>query len=470
MPEPPAQPARPSPAPALAALLAALLVLVVPMTVLELTRAPVPPEAEKATALGYPSELLDQEWYHRGVIEEMAAQWPAVDLVSYDSATTPGYHLLQATLYRLTGARWPLQIANVVMGVALVSALFFATLGACGRPWLAAALAAPLLASPYTVGGSIWLTTDNLCWTFVTLTLAGAALHRFTPGRGVRLGLYATAAVLVRQIHVWPIALVGLAGALRSPLARLAPPIFRDDDLQAPRRWACLAIGAAAAAVPAIVLGVFLALWGGLLPDSDRIRVHHTDGANPASPALALACVGVVGVFCLPLAWGELRRLRAADPALWLAALGGAATALVVPTSYAPLARGGGWIWQVVARAPAPGDRSIALAAMAAVGAVCLLVLARGARRAGAGAPAAMVLLALLAWLSAQTVSTMAWQRYFDPMAMIAVPVLAGLAARGGVPRLAWAGPVALGALQAVLTLATLHAGFVRKVLESGGG
>ncbi len=80
-----------------------------------------------------------------------------------------------------------------------------------------------------------------------------------------------------------------------------------------------------------------------------------------------------------------------------------------------------------------------------------------------------MILLALLAWLTAQTVSTMAWQRYFDPMAMIAIPMLAALAARTGAPRWAWLGPVALGAFEAALTVATLHASFVRKVLEVSG-
>jgi hypothetical protein len=80
-----------------------------------------------------------------------------------------------------------------------------------------------------------------------------------------------------------------------------------------------------------------------------------------------------------------------------------------------------------------------------------------------------MVLLGALGWLCAQTVSTMAWQRYFDPMAMITVAMLVALGADRESPRWAWMGPVALGVMQGALTVGTLHLEFVRKVMEAMG-
>lgn len=444
--------------------------MVVPMVWVDLTRPPVPPETDKPAAMGYPSELLDQEWYHRGVIEVMAAQWPRVDVVSYDSATTPGYHFVQATALRVTGMWWVVHALNALMGAALVTVVFATVFGVTRSGWVSAALTAPVVGSSYTIGGSIWMTTDNLCWCFVTLAVGGAALCRFTVGRGARLGVYAMCAVAVRQIHIWPIAVIGLAGLLRSPLAALAPKFLRDDARQAPRAWRYLWVGIAAAAAPAIVLGVFLWLWGGLLPASERVRILHVDGPNFAAPAFALATTASVGVFFLPIVWSEVRRLRIADLGLWLAAAIGLAAGLAVPTSYAPLARGGGWLWQVAGRLPVVMDRSVFIAAASVCGAVVIALLYRAAKRTGNGVPAAMVVLAALGWLCAQTMSTMAWQRYFDPMAMITVAMVAALGIGRGTPRWAWAGPVALGVFQAALTIATLHASFIRKVMEASAG
>ena len=50
-------------------------------------------------------EACDQERYHLPVIEELSRQWPRVDLVNYQSATAPGFHLTLALIHRYVSDR-----------------------------------------------------------------------------------------------------------------------------------------------------------------------------------------------------------------------------------------------------------------------------------------------------------------------------------------------------------------------------
>lgn len=461
----------------LLALAAIYAVLVLPMTLLESRRADIPAQPRS----GYPSEVMDQDNYHWLVIREMALTWPRADVVTYDSATTPGYHWLQAGVLRITGSRAGVLLANAAIGFALAAALWWSLAGVPGvGPWLATAMTLPLVTSPYVLGGSIWLTTDNLALLFVTLVLGGCVLRPFTPGRGLRLGLYQTGAVLVRQIHVWPIALIGLAGLLASPLARLvpSPPLgaLRARLPEGERRWANLVAAIAACALPVAVLGAFVWMWGGLVPraENDLIREFHTQGPNPAAFGLALAVTGVYALFFLGTLWDEVRRLRPSDWRLWAAGLAGLAVGAAFETSFQPKARAYGWVWSVVQKGDALLDRLPALAALerspviiagAALGAVMILPLYRAAKTRGNAAPALMLLLGLLGWVCAQSVNSMAWQRYFDPIVLIGLAMIAALGAGRGPARLRWAGPIALAGAQLLLAIATMYREYLGTVM-----
>ena len=465
----------------LVVLAALFAVLVGPMVWLEAGRTDIP----AARGMGYPGEVMDQDLYHWKVVQDMEAQWPVVNVVSYDSATTPGYHWVMAGVLRVTGRRAALLALNAMLGFGLVASVWWGAAGLVGG-WRAVALAAPVMASPYVLGGSIWLTTDNASLMFVSLVLGLAVLRRFTLGRAGWMGLFGTGAVLVRQIHVWPVAVVGLAGLLRSPLARFAPSALRDEERQSPRDWRYLGAAVMAAGVPVLVVGVFMVLWGGLLPKSDWIRGFHAQGVNPAAPALGLTVAGAYGLFLLGLAWGEVRRIRVGDWALWGAGVAGALAGAAVQSDYLRLRRDYGWVWMIVRRVGdliervAPGvaglHRSPVIIAGAAFGAVVVLLLYRGARSAGNRTPALMLLLALLGWLGAQTANTMAWQRYFDPITLIGLAMLGALCvsnkAHGsgepchwGAARWAWAGPVVLAIGQVLLAGATMYREFLGKVL-----
>ena len=414
----------------------------------------------------YPvNELGDQRKYHEPVIDRMVRQWPRIDITNHASATAPGYHLMMAYVARfVSDRRAVVQLASSVLSLGLLLVVWSYAAREVGS-WRALALVLPVLGSSYVLGAAIWLTTDNAALFFVCLVLGGAAFGPARPTALLRGGLAAACAVFIRQIHIWVVAPLGLVALLASPLGRWAPPVLREPD-EARSSWRPLVAGGLAVAAPLALLVVFVILWGGLTPPV--YADLHDAGTNPASFAVALALVGLFGVFFLPALVAKeswMRWDRAATIAVGIALL----LSLAVPTAYDfEAGRRGGAIWELVRRMPVVADRSLVLPPLAALGALILLWGWRGACRRGRGRQASILVLAMAAWLLAQSVNTQAWQRYFEPMILIALAWLAALAAPRPDPcghpilRRWWLGPVALGVIQLALSTVTLYAPLLR--------
>jgi len=111
------------------------------------------------------------------------------------------------------------------------------------------------------------------------------------------------------------------------------------------------------------------------------------------------------------------------------------------------------------------GERSILLAGLATLGGAALGALASAAARSGRGAETLTLLVGVVAWLSAQSMNSMAWQRYFEPLAIVFSALLVALVVSDRRQRWRWwwLGPAALAALQLAVSAATL----LREVLEA---
>lgn len=439
--------------------------------------------------LRVPSEWADQALFHRPIIDTMREQWPAIDIVEYDSATAPGYHALMATVLRLFAAdsgsaMAPLLIVNLCIGLALIAVVYIFAARLAG-PWPALILCLPLATSKYILGGTAFLTTDNLAWLLAAIVLGLSAFSRAKPARLLGAGVACTLAVGVRQIMIWSAGPIVLAGLLASPLVRLIPiPTLRDNAAQSPEesaRWKPLIFACIGAGLAFALLGVFVLLWGGLLPKASEFVRIHAAGPNPATPAFLLALIGACGVFFLPLVWDELSRLlksRFADPAALLAIALGALCAIAVQTSSTIdqprdtqlwKARAYGWLWEIARRTPDVAERSLVIVGAAAAGALGLLLLWRAAGRAGHARTALILLVALLAFTCAQTLNTMAWQRYFEPIVLVSLAWLSALIwphawqQAGALRRkLMLLGPAALGTLLMALSVLLLLLPMIR--------
>jgi hypothetical protein len=447
MPDEEPNPRRSRPAAALLMAVPGLIVLAVSLAII-------------ASGRGGPSEASDQDQYHLVVIRGMVEQWPAIDVVNYPSATSPGYHALMAAVAVATpgaGDVLAMRLVTAMIGAALPVLLALALRRRVGAG-AAAVLSLPLALSVYVLGGAAFLTTDNLALGLL-VGILWLSLRPMSFGRGLGGGLVAASLVAVRQIHIWTIAPLGVAGLLASPLARLAPGWARRER----REWGPLVGAAVGGACAVVVLGGFVVAWGGLTPPSDA-AAKHAGPPNPATLAMALA---VFAVAALPLGWAALPEVRrlASLRAIVVGGTLGLLSGTLVETSFELKARAYGWIWVLVRETPAVWERSVVLAGLATVGGAALGALASASVRAGRGAEAATVLVGIAAWLSAQSMNSMAWQRYFEPLAIVFSALLVALVLSAGRERWRWwgLGPAALAALQLAISAATL----LREVLQA---
>ncbi|HBS28293.1 MAG TPA: hypothetical protein DEB06_02325 [Phycisphaerales bacterium] len=418
---------------------------------------------------GGTSEARDQSVYHLPVVEAMVAQWPRVDIVNYESATAPGYHLLLAAAWRATGSRGAIFALNAAVSLGLL--LVVLRLVVRFAPgWGALALVAPLLLNPYLLGGAVWLTTDNAALLLVAMALSGACAGISSAGRSAAVGVLASGAVFVRQIHVWLAAPLVLAGLLTSPAARWLPVwVRRETGTESDERgsWRALALSCASAAAPVAVVAALVWAWGGLTPRAIGFAQVHAGGPNPASPAFMLTLCALFGVPMLTMVerLGALALERRAG--LVIAGVLGLALALIPQTSYQELPRAFGWVWRVIGLTPTVGERSVLVTLGAPVGAMVLWLLQGGALRAGRGRAGAVLMVSVVCWVAAQSANSMAWQRYFDPMVLMSLAWLTALGVREGA-RASWrraSGPIALALVQGALSAATLYREAIGEVM-----
>lgn len=413
-----------------------------------------------------PRKSIDHDRNHVPVVRTFASDWPSPDLTDYDSATTPGMHLVLAAATRLLGASETLlQSLSCLFGATLVLVTWsFASRVAGGT--LAALCTLPLACSPYVLGNSIWVMTDNLALATVAIPL-GASLFVAPSGRAGTLSAASLiASVLVRQINVWPSAVTALVPWLSAgPLRRRLP--FHDAM---DRRFSPgAAIAGAAGLLGAFgVLGVFMWMWGGLVPPAFQAggdgAAQHAGGLNLAVTGYVLTLFGTYGgvamLLMFPL-WREdhlvVRRMAAGG------AIGLAVGLTFASAPGAEAGRSGGWLWTLAELAPVFGGRSMVIAMGATWGGAVAGALFGLLVRSGQGRAAWITLALATSFLAAYSANLQAFQRYFDPAVLLALGWILALL-RGGRTtsgriedgRLG-ATAIAIAAMQIALSLATLY-------------
>lgn len=401
------------------------------------------------------------EVFHANTIRQFETEWPRPDFREYDSATTPGYHLIMAGVSRAAGgsaagSTGAMRVLGAIFAAALaglVAGMAAARVGVAGG----VALAAPLAGSMYVVNSGVHLLPDNLAWLGVAGVL-GLALRRFSWGAVAAAAGVVAALVLVRQVHVWTAGVVWAAAGISAATA-LGPgrgwPFADGAEL---RRGIARGAVAAALTLPAfVVLGYFARLWGGLTPpkfnfDQGAAGITletNVVGVSPATPAYVLALVGVLGVFFAPFFLGVARGGR-----WWRWAAGGAVAgaclALVPETTYRMPERIGS-LWSVVRVMEGwglmIGGRTAPL--------IVVLAACGGAVLAGwwplADRRARWILgTALLAFTLANTAQALVYQRYLEPFVLLWLALAAACGPersdgaegrRASRPRWAGAGP-----------------------------
>lgn len=431
------------------------------------------------------SEAYDADHYHIPLIRQFASELPTPDLVTYPSATTPGWHLLMSVAYSASGTMVVPRVLNLGFGLALTLLVYIGARRFV-NPAAAACLSLPVAWCQYVLGSSWALTTDNLALVLAVASLMLSVLARGTPGRIAWAGVAAVGVVLVRQLFIWVIAPIGLAGVSVLSISRLLPRVLQRSDVPvtARERWRIVAAAAFGVVAPLAALAAFVAVWGGLVPNNEEMRAHFRDGYDAAVIVYALTLVCVFAplliVPLVPMLRDEGVRWRGAAVS---GSLGLAASA-VWPTQWEATRHQYGWVWTLVrefgrltgGRFESVGSlqmverpwelipgRSPLMHVTAAAGGVMVWLLWRSAAVRGEGRRAAILLLTMLGFLVAQGFNTVVAQRYFEPVVVVSLVWLAALGCserRNGARRgPAWMLPAAGGVLGAAQLAATLMTG-----------
>lgn len=361
----------------------------------------------------------DQDLYHHVAVQEFAEQWPAFDVTDYESATSPLYHLVMASVARVIGEDLDtLRVISSLFGLALVVAVagWAATLVSTRT---AAFLTMPLAASTYVVGSGVHVHTDNMGWLLVMLALGPVVFLAPRTDRWCFSGLLVLLAVSVRQVMIWALGPLVLAGLLASPLRRLLPRGF-DSDGESPgaRSWSPLITSLLVSIPSLLVLFVFIRLWDGLVPP--RFQELHASAYSFCALAYGLAVLAIYAPFFLVMVPRPLELLGRHRVELLLFALLGVLLALAFPSGYSiEEGRYGGPVWVLVARTPVVAERSLMLALMAAAGAAFLVFLVLAAMRNRRGVPALILACSWCATHSTQLVNAQTFQRYFDTPTLV---------------------------------------------------
>ena len=358
-----------------------------------------------------------------------------LDLSDYPSAQSPLYHLVTAAWGKLVGFElWKLRLLNVAFSYAMALALLRLLRRATPLGlWPALALTLVFVLSPYVLGASFTLLTDNLAILFALLALE--RIHAFS--RSGSLGAFGlaclaiAAALLTRQAFVW---LVPVAAFF---LAVGPAPVGRK------------LVGAALLALSLAPLAALVLEWNGLVPPSaDPASCGLCeDRQGLAREALSLRTVGftvaLAGAYgALIFGPGLVRRLRrlrssflartyvsvtgqARDARRLVAAgvVAGALLLLLSPLAYRAIRPGragdAGWLWKLSDGLPELLGTSLLFWLLVPSGCVALALLVR---RAG---PLSLSAVYLACFLLAALPVRLSYQKYFDPFILLALALLA---------------------------------------------
>lgn len=374
--------------------------------------------------------------YHERVIRTMVVEYPAFDLRNPLTTTTPGYHIILATVGRfISDSATALRLTSVVIGTAFVCLVA----GWCARRRGAldgTLLALPLACSLYVLGSAAWMLPDDLSWLLIAVVLMLCC--RGEGGRSwlalASIALFAL--VFVRQIQIWVAAPIWVAawcganqGARRVTIAILATlPAFA-------------------------LLGAFIMLWHGLVPP--RFQTYVT-GVNLATPAFVLLQYALMIVGFLPwLAPTIVRSWSMHRRTILLAGIVGVLLAVVpATTTLQEAGRFTGW-WGPLGSVPSIAGRTNPIfLVLSPLGAALLVA-------SFLGLPTrtrTIFSVATLAFIVASSATFFSWQRYHEPFVLLSLAMVSALQQSSGdrSPKVAWK-ILSIGAISVVLALITFR-------------
>lgn len=355
----------------------------------------------RGLSLTFPAFQGGDEVIHFDIVRMAADQWPRPLLGGYGAWSGPLVYWLLGGLSAPFGA--PIEAVRLVVAAfswatcALAYVIFRDRLGA--RPLDALVLAVLLAVSPFFLGQSFRVLTDNPAWFFVVLGLERCLAYGERPSLGKIAVVAASlaAATTMRHIAVW----------------LLLPAVVALFSVPQPRRRRAAGLGLLALGLAPLL--ALLVYWGGPLPPATAaaapVETPLVLGYRLRNLLLTLGVVGWYAVLLLPAAELASWWRRARGDRRWvlqLAVPAAAAFALVAAGSLGVITV----FLTLVSRLPLPGiaGSSVLLWVLVPLGAV-----ATAGLLARLPEPRSRILLAALSGVLLSALANPRWyQRYVD--------------------------------------------------------
>ena len=392
----------------------------------------------------------------RGFYDQWHFHWPVIqafmqciDISDYHTASTPGYHIILASLGRLIGPH------EVVLK--LFSSLFTGLLLAVLARFLSRyfdyrhclMLLLPVICSLYVFPGGVWLLPDNLAWLTVALLVLLTSDMPISKRHYGLAGLVLISAMSVRQSNLWlAVILWGMA---------LANWCYQRRDNGA-RYYNWLAV---IVTLPAIVL--FYALyvyWGGLVPPSFQ-KIHQH--ISYSTPGFFFSLFAVYSVFYLPLMLNTLRHKLSQPYAKHWVVCGlvlGFVAVIFVDSDYNHREGRFSGLWNLIKVTPMIGDKSLLLMLLSTLGGgifTALSLLLKPQQRL-------VIVLATIAFLLSQIANKFVYERYFSGYIFILLLLFVSRTQVSGeeqANRWLWAGPFVFSLINALILFKGLTQGWL---------
>jgi hypothetical protein len=331
---------------------------------------------------------------------------------------------------------FPIRLANALFSLGLLLTLWWLTfLGKIGNVIETTYLILPLLFSYYFLGSAIWVSTDNAALLWVCLTLLLLILSKQPNHENFALplsGIFAALAVAWRQTHIW-----------------LLVPLFLGvvTANRAHQRWK---LYLATLLPPLLVIGYFLTIWHGLTPPEFQDQEASTFNIRVSIYVVSL--FGLLGFFYIGYLSKELQKIKKGE-SFWLivmSLIAGLSLAIVLPTSYdRAFGRSGGWLWEIATRyLPSIYDRSILFFILIPLG---LILIGLWFKASFHDKNSTLIFVSMIAWIAAYSASNHIFQRYYEPLILITLSILASR--QKDHFRLSYLGPLILAGLMGAISL-----------------
>lgn len=368
-------------------------------------------------------EAGDQNRHHLPQIKTFV-ETPFTIGSSYPSTIpmTPGHHIVLSWVSKylangIVGANvYPIRIVNATFGLGLLLASWWLIyLNNAGRVLESTYLVLPLLFSPYVLGPSIWVMTDNgaLLWACMTLIILS---QENRSGWFLCLAsLFSALAVFWRQTYIFLI----------------VPMLWKVfQEYLKKRNWQLLL---ASILIPLVSVVYFMIIWGGLVPPELEFLSKQL---NFSALTYILSLFGAYGIFYIGYLSSELKDIfqqRKEFLILVFVLLIGLAIALLIP-----LGLGGipdladGILLKLASKFPVFYERSLLITILSSLGAAIIYLLFKSfLRREGKSVESivfsseSLVLVFTLSWIPVFVISSVAFQRYFDSLVLITLSFFA---------------------------------------------